>query len=140
MDDLLNQIVGQIQALIPSWVPWVAGGSTVGLIALAILAPSVLQIAGNWLSALSPLLRGAAEAIVGLARALWSGFSDMTDNGRSLLFVGAVARAAYLWGYTHGIGSRTVLPPSNSVREAPKVSPVPLPTQRPDDWRRWLQD
>ena len=135
MDDLLNQIVGQLGDLIPSWVPWVAGGSTVGIIVLAVLAPSVLQIAGNWLSALSPLLRGAAEAIVGLARALWAGFLDMTDNGKSLLFVGAVALAAYLWGYTHGMGSRTVLPPSNSVREAP----VPLPTKRPSDWKDWLQ-
>ena len=137
MDDLLNKIVGQISDLIPSWLPWVAGGSTVGLIAIAVLAPSVLQIAANWLSALSPLLRAFAEGVAELAKALWAGFIDMTDNGRSLLFVGAVALAAYLWGYTHGMGSRTVLPPSNSVREAI----VPLPTPRPaGDWRSWLQD
>lgn len=136
MDDLLNQIVGQIGDLVPSWVPWVAGGSTVGLLVLAILAPSVLQIAASWLSALAPALRGLADGVVALVKALWEGFIDMTDNGRSLLFVGAVALAAYLWGYTHGIGSRTVLPPSNSVREAI----VPLPTKRPTDWRRFLQD
>ena len=136
MDDLLNQIVGQIGDLIPSWVPRVAGGSTVGLIALAVLAPSVLQIMGNWLSALSPLLRGAAEGLVELAKALWSGFTDMTDNGRSLLFVGAVALAAYLWGYSHGIPKTPLCAPSNSVREA--VNTPPLPTRRPDDWRSWL--
>jgi len=138
MEDLLNKIVGQIGDLIPSWVPWVAGGSTVGLIVLAVLAPSVLQIAANWLSALSPILRGVASGIVEFVKALWSGFLDMTDNGRSLLFVGAVALAAYLWGYTHGTGSRTLLPPSNSVHEAI----VPLPSKRPPDewWRRFLQD
>ena len=136
MDDLLNQIVGQLSDLIPSWVPWVAGGSTVGLLVLAFLAPSVLQVAANWLSALSPIIRSLAEFIGNLLRSLWEGFLDMTDNGKSLLFVGAVALAAYLWGYTHGMGSRTVLPPSNGVREAI----VPLPTQRPTDWRRWLQE
>jgi len=134
MEDLLNKIVGQIGDLIPSWVPWVAGGSTVGLIVLAVLAPSVLQIAANWLSALSPILRGVASGIVEFVKALWSGFLDMTDNGRSLLFVGAVALAAYLWGYTHGAGSRTLLPPLNSVREAI----VPLPTPRPSNWKDWL--
>ena len=134
MDDLLNQIVGQIGDLIPSWVPWVAGGSTVGLLVLAFLAPSVLQVAANWLSALSPIIRSLAEFIGNLLRSLWEGFLDMTDNGKSLLFVGAVALAAYLWGYTHGTGSRTVLPPSNSVRE--RV--IPLPTPRPSDWKDWL--
>ena len=138
MEDLLNKIVGQIGDLIPSWVPWVAGGSTLGLIVVALLAPSVLTVASSWLSALAPLIKGAAEAITTLAKALWAGFIDMADNGRSLLFVGAVALAAYLWGYTHGAGSRTLLPPSNSVHEAI----VPLPSKRPPDewWRRFLQD
>lgn len=135
MDDLLNKIVGQIGDLIPSWVPWVAGGSTVGLIVVALLAPSVLTVASSWLSALAPLIKGAAEAITTVAKALWAGFMDMSDNGRSILFVGAVAAIAYLWGYSHGVDTRlTVRAPVASTERI-----VPLPVQKPSSWKRWLQ-
>lgn len=133
MVDLLNQIVGQIGDLIPSWVPWVAGGSTVGLIVVAVLAPSVLSIAAQ---TLGPLLSSFVKGVSELTKALWAGFIDMTDNGRSLLFVAAVALMAYLWGYTHGIKAIAPQHPSNGVRE--RI--VPLPTPRPLDWRGFLQD
>ena len=110
------------------WIPWLAGGSTVALIAVAVLAPSVLQVAGNWLSAASPLIRGAAEFFVEVLKSLWAGFLDMTDNGRSILFVGAVAFLAYIWGYSHGLDK----PPEVRVKERVVVKNAPpRSTHRP---------
>lgn len=130
---MINEILG--------WLPWLGGASTVALIAVAILAPSVLQVAGNWLSALSPLLRAAAEGIAEAAKALWAGFLDMTDNGRSILFVGAVALCAYVWGYSHGLPVK----PERALEKKcnGKVAP-PLPKKRPSSKvrqeRTWMDD
>jgi hypothetical protein len=116
------------------WFPWIAGGSTLTLIVVALLAPSVLTVASSWLSAASPLIRSAAEALGELGKALWAGFLDMTDNGKSLLFVGTVAFGAYLWGFSHGYSPSK--PPPRV--ECPEARPgVPLPTKRPSD-RSWL--
>ena len=108
-------------------LPWLGGGSVVALIAVAVLAPSVLQVAGNWLSALSPAIRGAAEFLVEVCKSLWAGFLDMTDNGRSILFVGAVALCAYIWGYAHGVDK----PPKTVVKTVERQCPTRRSTGRP---------
>jgi hypothetical protein len=82
-----------------SWLPWVGGASTIALIALALLAPSVLQVAAAWLTALSPLLKGIAEGTVSFLKVLWDGLKDMADNLHSIIFVVVIAGLAALWGY-----------------------------------------
>ena len=113
------------------YLPWLTGGSTLALIAVAVFAPSVLTVAANWLSAVSPLIRSAAELVGEFAKSLWAGFLDMTDNGRSILFVGAVAFLAYVWGYSHGLDKPPVVrekkvfvkkcPPPKKRRSTPKT-------------------
>ena len=118
-----------------NWFPWLAGGSTVALIAVALLAPSVLQVAGNWLSALSPLLKSVAEFLGDLLKSLWAGFLDMTDNGKSLLFVGAVALCAYLWGLSHALRVEPEVVTKTVVKDCPASRPrhrhPPRPTPKP---------
>lgn len=121
------------------WLPWIGGASTLTLIVVALLAPSVLTVASNWLSALSPLLKGLAEGLAEVAKSLWAGFLDMTDNGKSILFVGAVALGTYLWGYTHGV--RSYEPPARvecpDRRTPPGVPPVP--SKKPSE-RSWMDE
>ena len=109
------------------YLPWLTGGSTLALIAVAVFAPSVLTVAASWLSALAPLIKSAAEGIAELGKALWVGFLDVTDNGRTILFVGAVAFAAYLWGYSHGLDK----PAEVRVEKTVGKNCPPLPTRRP---------
>lgn len=68
-------------------VALLGGTGLIGAILLAIFAPSVLSVAAEWLKAASPLVRGAAEAIVTFVKALWDGFKDMVDNVASIVFV-----------------------------------------------------
>jgi flagellar biosynthesis protein FlhB len=82
-----------------NWLPWIGGSSVIALIVVALVAPSVLQVAAAWLTALSPLLKGIAEGLVEFAKSLWFGLKDMADNAKSILFVAVVATLAYLWGY-----------------------------------------
>ncbi len=119
-----------------SWFPWLAGGSTMALIAVAIFAPSVLQVAGNWLSAMSPLIKGAAEFIVSVVKSLWDGFLDMTDNGKSLLFVGAVALGAYLWGLSHGLQKEPKVITKTVYKSCPtkdRRRTPPIPSKKTQD-------
>lgn len=125
------------------WFPWLAGGSTVALIAVAILAPSVLQVAGNWLSAMSPLIKGAAEFIVDVVKSLWDGFLDMTDNGKSLLFVGAVALGAYLWGLSHGLQKEPKVITKTVYKSCPTTDrrrTPPVPSKKTDPVEDWIND
>lgn len=80
------------------WAPWLAGGGVIVWIVLALLAPSVLQVAASWLTSLSPLIKGLADLVVWFFRdILWEGFKDMSDNAASILFVATVATLAAMW-------------------------------------------
>lgn len=120
------------------WLPWIGGGSTLALIVVALLAPSVLTVASSWLSALSPLLKGLAEGLVSFSKSLWEGFLDVTDNGKTILFVGVVAFGTYLWGYSHGLESHTKPPVQVECPDRRSTPGVPLPTKRPE--RTWLDE
>lgn len=63
-----------------SWVPWVLGLGTVGWIALALLAPGLLN-------AVSPLLRGAAEGLVEVVKVFYSGLVDILDSWKTVATV-----------------------------------------------------
>ena len=69
------------------WLPWLAGGSTIALLVLAIVAPSVLQVAATWLSALSPIVKAVAEGLVAFWNILWAGFKDIVDNWKTVVTV-----------------------------------------------------
>jgi len=69
---------------------WAGGLSIVGLIGfvlLAIFAPGVISVLSSWLTALSPLVKGAADGLVWFVKTIWEGFKDMTDNAASIVFV-----------------------------------------------------
>jgi uncharacterized membrane protein len=107
-----------------SWLPWVGGASTIGLIVLALFAPSVLQVAAAWLTALSPLLKGIAEGIVNFIKVLWEGLKDMADNLSSIIFVLVIAGLAALWGY-HSRPCECPEPVECSTTQKPKRIPLP---------------
>lgn len=65
----------------------VSGGVLVSWALLAFFAPSVLSVISSWLVALSPLVKGLAEAVVGFVQHLWIGLKDMTDNISSVIFM-----------------------------------------------------
>lgn len=70
---------------------WVFGGGVAVWLALALFAPSVLTVAASWLSALSPLIRGASEGLVSFAKLFVDGMKDMLDNFASIVFVSSIA-------------------------------------------------
>jgi len=69
------------------WLPWFMGGSTIALLAVAILAPSVLTVAASWLSAMSPLVTAMSHGIVTAWNILWIGFKDIVDNWKTVVTV-----------------------------------------------------
>lgn len=67
------------------WLPWLMGGSTIALLVVAVLAPSVLTVAASWLSALSPLVKAAAEGLVAFWNILWTGLKDIIDSWKTVV-------------------------------------------------------
>ena len=67
------------------WLPWFMGGSTLALLAVAILAPSVLTVAASWLSALSPLVTAISNGIVVAWNILWDGVVDIIDSWKTVV-------------------------------------------------------
>lgn len=63
-----------------AWVPWVLGLGTVGWIALALLAPGVLNV-------VTPILRWSAEKLVELGQIFWEGLSDILDSTKTIFAV-----------------------------------------------------
>ena len=86
---------------IMQWFPWLAGTSLVVLGALAIFLPSTLTVVSAWLVALTPLVKGAAEAAVEFTKRLWDGLLDVIDNVSTILFVVVVCVLTYAWGNSH---------------------------------------
>lgn len=67
------------------WLPWLMGGSTIALLVVAIVAPSVLTVAASWLSALSPLVKAVAEGVVAFWNILWIGLKDIIDSWKTVV-------------------------------------------------------
>lgn len=76
---------------------WLVGGSTLAIIAAMVFAPSLLGVAAEYLKALSPIVKGAAEGAVALFKLLWEGVKDMTDNIGSVLLILAVAIGTFTY-------------------------------------------
>ncbi len=122
------------------WLPWITGGSILSIVALAFLAPTVLTVAASWLTALSPLIQGAARGVVAFVRVLWYGLLDMLDNGKSIIFVLTIAALAFAGGKWNGTTTVTVANPEviyqkcngKRVKRATPRSPAP----RKKDWRQ----
>lgn len=98
-----------------------AGLSGLGVlswIALAIFAPSVLQVVSSFLVSLSPLVKGFAEAVVEIVKRLWEGMKDMMDNFSSILFVVTVACIAFFSAYnTSKIDANSCKPVIDQLRK-----------------------
>jgi p-aminobenzoyl-glutamate transporter AbgT len=60
-----------------AWVPWILGLGTLGWIALALLAPGILNV-------ISPLLKGIAEGVVELWKVFYEGITDILDNWKTM--------------------------------------------------------
>lgn len=81
-----------------NWLPWIGATGIAGYIALALLAPSVLQVASAWLVSLSPLIKGLSEGLVDLTRRMWDGIQDVADNFNTVLFVLVAIASGYFFG------------------------------------------
>lgn len=75
-----------------SWLPWLISGGTIAWIALAIFAPSILQI-------ITPVVTNIINGVAEILKALWQGFLDMADNGYSILFCAVLVLGGYLYGH-----------------------------------------
>lgn len=71
---------------VTSFGAW-AGIGAIGVVLLLVFAPSVASVLAEYLKALAPLAKGAAEGVVWLLKTLWEGFTDMADNAASIIFV-----------------------------------------------------
>jgi hypothetical protein len=60
------------------------------MLALSIFAPHVLSVAAEYLRALSPLVKGAADGVVFLIKGAWVAINDIADNIYTVLFVAAL--------------------------------------------------
>ena len=83
-----------------AWFPWIAGTGLIGYVALALLAPSVVQVAAAWLVNLAPLVKGLSEAVVEIIRRLWDGFLDVVDNINTVMLLAVVLVGGYVTGMT----------------------------------------
>ena len=84
------------------WLMGFTGLGAVGLVALAIFAPSVLSVVAEYLKALSPLVKGFAELVVKAVKVMWDGIKDVFDNLNTIIFVGTILVLAYLYGWARG--------------------------------------
>ena len=66
-----------------AWVPWVLGLGTIGWVALALLAPGLLNV-------VSPILRGISEALVEAWKWFYNGLIDILDDWRTIFTVGVL--------------------------------------------------
>lgn len=110
------------------WLPWLMGGSTIALLILAIVAPSVLQVAASWLSALSPLVKAVAEGLVAFWNILWIGFKDIVDNWKTVVTVAVITLLAVWYFHTPEKACPTC-PAPVVCKPGYKAVPQPKPKQ-----------
>lgn len=83
-----------------SWLNWAGffgGASLIAWVVLAMLAPNVLSIIKEFIVGLSPLLKGASEGVVYLAKLFWAGIKDIVDNFNTIVTVLALCVAVFLY-------------------------------------------
>ncbi len=113
-----------------NWLPLIGGGSIVMLVLLAVFAPTVLQVAGAWLTAISPLIKGIAEGIVAFFKSLWEGFKDMADNPASIIFVLTVAAVTAWYAHTPQTYERCLADLRKEYRLVPRTVDKAVTKQR----------
>lgn len=91
------------------WLPWLAGGSTIALLAVAIFAPAVLQVAASWLSAMSPLVTAISHGLVTAWNILWTGIKDIIDSWKTVVTTLVVVLVS-LWYFKPAVEPCPVCP------------------------------
>lgn len=82
---------------LPSWITGLTGFGIISWVLLALFAPSALQVLSSWLVALSPLVKGLAEALVMFVKMLWEGIKDVTDSLATIVLVLTLVVCTYLY-------------------------------------------
>ena len=110
---MIDFLSGQLS----TWLLWLGlGGGTIGIAALAIFAPSVLQIIGTLVSTASGIIGPMLKPVAGVAGkviaqatlALWEGALDVLDNGKTIAFVACVAATTGVWVHQATVASTRV--------------------------------
>jgi hypothetical protein len=116
------------------WLPWLAGGSTIALLAVAILAPSVLTVAASWLSAMSPLVTAMSHGIVTAWNILWIGFKDIVDNWKTVVTTIVIVLVS-LWYFKPAVTPCPVCPVVVCEKGKPvvKSNRSNIPTAKSDE-------
>jgi len=83
---------------LPSWITGLTGFGVISWVLLALFAPSALQVASSWLVALSPIVKGLAEALVTFVKLLWEGVKDVMDNLSTVVLVLTLITCTYIYG------------------------------------------
>lgn len=73
------------------------GGGIITWVLIALFAPSVLSVVAEYLKALSPLVKGFAEGMVWLVKALWDGIKDIADNINTILTVAILVVSVFMY-------------------------------------------
>ncbi len=112
--DILYGIVNTLYRVL-SWLPYIAGGTTVLYVILALLALAGLPFAIGIMAILKPWLVAASELIIGFIKTLGNGFVDMFDNWQSIVFVITIGVLAGYGGWQ----SKYCAPQSIASQRAP---------------------
>lgn len=80
-----------------NWTGFVAGGGVLAWVALAFLAPGVLDVIKSLLTGTQPLLKGISEGVVNLVKILWDGIKDIADNLNTVLTVILLCLVVFLY-------------------------------------------
>jgi hypothetical protein len=119
-----------------SWLPWIGGGSTIALIALAVFAPSVLQVAASYLVALAPLVKALADFVVWFAKDIvWEGLKDIADNIATVVLV-VCLMALSVW-YFHTPCKVCIDQIRSEYRLVPRTNPA---TSKPKATKQKVKD
>lgn len=81
-----------------NWIAGLVGVAGIGYAALLFLAPGVIGVISEYLKALSPLVRGAADAIVEFFKIMYAGLKDVADNFSTIVFVIIMMTMSYFYG------------------------------------------
>lgn len=68
---------------------------------LAGLAAAVLRIVASALEIVSPVLKGLLELLIEYLKWLWSGFLDVIDDIKTVVFVLSLCLGIYVWTHWH---------------------------------------
>lgn len=118
------------------WIPYL-GGAGFMLVALAILlVPGFIPVMTQWLTAMTPAVKGLAEGVVKFVQVMWEGLQDVVDNASTVMFVGVVIIIA-MW---YGQHMNTSLPIGKECTSLEDVRPdYKLVPRTPAEKREYLR-